>query len=251
MGIELMAEAAARLFPGWAVTGLDDLEISRAVKFFPDHPVTLTVAGHALPTDDPDERRAAMRITSDFESPNGRIRLPNRLHYTATVVLRTTIPDPPMIGPPPASCDALVSRDSLYGPIGVLPHGPLFRVLKDLRMSGEGAFGYLAPIDPAALAARSGGSLHTTPLLCETAFQVAGLLALLKLNWPGLPASVRRLRLFGRPNGADLYATSRIADQTDGVPGFDSDVASTDGTVYLRLEGFRLLGLDHQVEAAE
>jgi NAD(P)-dependent dehydrogenase (short-subunit alcohol dehydrogenase family) len=250
MGIELMAEGAARLFPDWTVIGLEDLEISRAVKFFPDHPLTLTVSGQALPSTNPDERRAAMRITSDFASPNGRIRLPDRLHYTSTIILRKTFPNPPMIGPPPGTCDALVSRDSLYGPIGVLPHGPLFRVLKDLRMVGEGAFGYLWPLDEPALAAPS-SVLQTTPLLCETAFQVAGLLALLRLNWPGLPASVKRLTLYGRPHGEALYATSRVAGYVDGVPGFDSDIASTDGRVFLRLEGFRIIGLDHKVETGE
>jgi hypothetical protein len=249
MGIELMSEAAARLFPGWTVIGLEDLEISRAVKFFPDQPVTLTVSGQAVPGRGPEERRAALRITSDFESPNRRIRVPDRLHYSATIVLGKGFPNPPILAPPPPECDALVSRDSLYGPIGILPHGPLFRVLRELRLTGPRALGPLWPVDQSTLAARPGAGLHTAPILCEAAFQAAGLLGVLRLNWPGLPASVRRLTLFGRPAGESLFATASVADQRDGVPSFDSDVADREGRVFLRVEGFRILGLGHQVDA--
>ncbi len=251
MGIELMAEAAARLFPGWTVTGLEDLEISLAVKFFPGHPVTLNVSGEALPTTDPAERRAVMRIGSDFTSPNGRIRLPDRQHYSAIVVLGQSRPLPPVAALPPAGCDALVSRDSLYGPIGVLSHGPLFRVLRELRMVESSAVGALAPLQQDALAAPSSGRLQTDPLLCEAAFQVAGLLAMLRLNWPGLPAGLKRLTWYARSPGAASLAIARLVDQAGEVPCFDSDVVDADGRVHLRLEGFRLLGIGHKVDGVE
>jgi NAD(P)-dependent dehydrogenase (short-subunit alcohol dehydrogenase family) len=241
-GIEMMVEAASRLFPGLHLLGVRDLRLHLAVKVLRDRPTLLkiTAVGHMGDTDD--ERLVRVRVTSDFAGPDGRTLITDRVHYTCDVRLGTA---PPVAAAGDLALLARVSapdaQPRLYGDGGTLPHGPAFQVIE--RVDGLDAHGVVASV--AALDERlvfpdlNGHHLHTLPFAREAAFQSAGLWGMLQHGIFGLPHGCRALHHFGQPPAGTRLRVQVAPTAIDTVRlEYDIDLVGDDGRMYDRMEGF-------------
>ena len=115
-------------------------------------------------------------------------------------------------------------------------HGPAYQVVGEAWQHGGGAASRFA----ADLPAHVDGPVLTGPRLVELCFQTVGLLEAGTDGHLTLPMHVGAVRLKGCPQErAGLVATVR----RDGNGGFDCDVHDDDGTLVLRLDGYRTVAL--------
>jgi NAD(P)-dependent dehydrogenase (short-subunit alcohol dehydrogenase family) len=239
VAIELLAQAAALLAPGGRVAALEDVELERAVTVRPGKPATLRVVAEAL---DAGEPPAAVRawIESDVRTPDGTLLVEGRVHVRGTARLG---PEP---APPPAEAHARAGEApavTLYGPGGLLPHGPAFQALGSLdRVGDDGGDGTVATGNGAPLL---GGAALTAPLPREAAFQVAGLHGILRHGALAIPRGCRRIELFGAPPaGTPLVARATLREAGGDELVYDVELVGSDGRVYDRMRGYRAARLD-------
>jgi NAD(P)-dependent dehydrogenase (short-subunit alcohol dehydrogenase family)/acyl carrier protein/predicted hotdog family 3-hydroxylacyl-ACP dehydratase len=241
-GIEMMAEAACRLFPGWHLTGIRDLRLQRAIKVLKGRAVTLKIRAEGRTGHTDEERIVRVRILSDFIGPDGRVLVADREHYTGEVLLST---DPPVAGPgdprPLAGVAAEAALPPLYGEGGTLPHGPTFRVIERVNgLDGQGVVASVAVLDEGrALPSLNGHRLLTLPFAREAAFQSAGLWGILRHGNFGLPHGCRALHHFGTPPPGTRLVVRAVPTAVDAVRmEYDIDLLGDDGRLYDRMEGF-------------
>ncbi len=243
LGVEMMVEAARLLFPDFHFVGVDDLRILLAVKILKNRPVTLQISAQAHSARRPDDRVVLVRIESDFIDPQGRPLGETRRHYEATVLLSRVKPSPArtQVSIADSGAGKELSGVDIYGEGKLLPHGPVFRVLRTMRTMADGsAVGSVAPISENLLCpALNGHRFSTLPLAREAGFQVAGLWAILKPGILSLPHGCRRLRHFGAPpaNTRLLARTTNFRVSDDAIE-CDLEILAEDGTVYDRMEGY-------------
>jgi predicted hotdog family 3-hydroxylacyl-ACP dehydratase len=235
-GIELMARAAAVLAPGLRIAELENLEIPRAVKILRGQPATVRVTAEADPAESNGERRIAVRIESDVVRL-GRVLQRDRLHYRATVVCSPGAAKPPLAVRAPGN--GPVPTAILYGPGGLLPHGPAFQLIERIASLGdESASGVVAA--GLSLSGVSDEPPLTAPLAREAALQVSGVWALLRHDVLVLPSGCRRIELFGPvPAGVGLRAEAFVGNVSEDEIEFDLVLAGEDGRVYDRMSGYR------------
>jgi hypothetical protein len=240
--IEMMAEAAARLFPGLHIWSITDLQLHLAVKVLKDRPTTVKVSAVGRLGERQDERAVRVRVTSDFIGPDGRVLVAGRLHYTCEVRLRSAEPvaehRDAQVQP---GVDPAITIPPLYGRGGALPHGPAFQVVERVHaLDGRGVIASLSEPDARdVLPALNGGRLLTLPFAREGAFQAAGLWAILRHGHLGLPHGCRTLHTFGPPpDGTPLVARVAPRSVDPARIEFDIDVVGPDGRVYDRMEGY-------------
>ncbi len=239
-GVEIMARAAAVLAPNLRIAEIENLEIPLAVKILRGRPATVRVTAEAEPAGSNGERRVSVQIESDVVRPDGAVLQRDRLHYRATVVCSPGAAEPPPAprGPGNGAAPAAV----LYGPGGLLPHGPAFQPVERLVSLGdEGASGIVVAGSPQlSLPGVSTEPPLTAPLAREAALQVSGVWALLRHGVLALPSGCRRIELFGPvPSGVRLRAEALVrrvgADELE----FDLVLAGDDERVYDRMSGYR------------
>ncbi len=249
VAVELMAEAAGLLYPDWHFAGVRDLRFHLAVKILKDRPVALRVRARSLDAPGGHQRAVAVRVESDFTSEAGVVLVRDRLHYEGLVLLAPRPPDPlrALPRPAPAGAGEVTSGAAIYGAGAMLPHGPRFRVLSELRMfEGTGAVGIVAPLDEAvALAIPAGGALATAPLAREAAFQTAGLWEAFQRGRFGVPHGCRSLEHFGRPPaGVGLVAAATPVRGPSGEIEHRIELVGEDGLVYDRMDSFTTVQID-------
>jgi hypothetical protein len=240
-GIELMARAAAVLTPDLRVVEIEDLEIPLAVKVR-ERPATVRVTAEAEPAGGDGVRRVNVRIESDVVHPDGAVLQRDRLHYRATVVCSPVATAPPPAARAPGN-DA-VPAAVLYGPDGLLPHGPVFQPLERLASFGdEGASAVVAAgFAQLGVPGVSTGDPLTAPLAREAALQVSGVWALLQHGALALPSGCRRVELFGPvPAGVRLRAEAVVRRMGAEELEFDLVLAGDDGRLYDRMSGYRAI----------
>jgi len=243
LGVEMMVEAARLLFPDFHFVGIDDLRILLAVKILKNRPATLKISAQAHSSRRPDDRLALVRIESDFIDPQGRPLGETRRHYEATVLLSRVKPSPTKtsLSVVEASGGQELGDADIYGNGKLLPHGPVFRVLRTMRtLTDRSAIGSVAQISENLLcSALNGHRFSTLPLAREAGFQVAGLWGILKPGILSLPHGCRRLRHFGSPpENARLFARTTNLAVSENAIECDLEIVSEDGTVYDRMEGY-------------
>ncbi len=115
-------------------------------------------------------------------------------------------------------------------------HGPAYQVVSAAWKQGDGAAARFA----ADLPAQVDGPVLIGPRLVELCFQTVGLLEAGTDGVLALPLHVGAVRLNGRPEErAALVAIVR----RDGHGGFDCIVRDDDGSLVLRLDGYRTVPL--------
>ncbi|MET7619198.1 beta-ketoacyl synthase N-terminal-like domain-containing protein [Streptomyces sp. NPDC005408] len=219
--LELAADAAREAVPGRVVTGFEEV---RALRWLPVDP----------PLD------AEFTVTPDTAA--GRVRVEIGDFATVTVVLadrhaQRPAPDLSALtreGVPPVSADALYRDRWMF-------HGPAFAGVHEVTAVADDSIRGVLRALPAPGA------------LLDAAGQLLGHWMQLRLPADRLvfPASLERVSLYGPAprDGALLRATARIRSvRPDSVLG-DVELASADGTVRARLEGwtYRRFAADERV----
>jgi hypothetical protein len=231
MGMEAFAEAARVLAPDRYVVAVENVDFRAPVKFYRDEPRTLTVS--ALLRPDGDDLVAECRLTAERALPGSD--LPQRtVHFTGAVRLGAQPPaaetdDTPVATDAPALPAADVYR--MYF------HGPAYRVVGSAWRDGDAtAARFATDLPPQADSASVIG-----PRLVELCFQAAGLHEAGHEGRLALPLRVGAVRLatVAPAERDDLVAYAR----PDGDGGFECVVRAADGSVVLRLEGYRTVPL--------
>ena len=152
-------------------------------------------------------------------------------------------PDHQSIGWPSRKKPPPVGREAIYR---VYFHGPAYRVLQEVRIDGETAWGLLARDLPPGADPPSAATL-VAPRLVELGFQTAGIWEVATKERLALPAGLKLVRAYRGEedaHGGDLWA---VASATDGGATFDVRVVDERGNVFVELLGYRTVALEGRV----
>jgi malonyl CoA-acyl carrier protein transacylase/3-oxoacyl-(acyl-carrier-protein) synthase/acyl carrier protein len=230
MGMEAFAEAARVLVPDLHVAAVENVDFRAPLKFYRDEPRTLTIT--ALLHPDGDDLLAECRLSAERTLP-GADEPQSTVHFTGSV--RLTSEAPVLTGDQAAPGDDTPALDpeQVYR---LYFHGPAYQVVSSAWKHGDGAAARFAADLPAQVDAPT----LIGPRLVELCFQTVGLLEAGTDGVLALPLHVGAVRLAGgveeRPG---LVATTR----RDGHGGFTCTVHDDDGTLILRLDGYRTIPL--------
>jgi hypothetical protein len=236
MGMEMFAEAARLLVPGWFVTALEDVDFRSPVKFYRDAPRTLTVIVRLRPEGAElvaDCRLEGERLLPGTDAPQRTV------HFTGSVRLSDHRPEPEPAAPPgdPRMSDA--GQGTVLSPGDVYRlyfHGPAFQVVAQAwRQDGAAAARMAEQLPPDRAPATPATVLG--PRLEELCFQVAGLWEAGHEGRLALPAHIDRLTMVGDVADAENRRPIAIArPRNAGV--YDCEVLDHDGKVLLRMQGY-------------
>jgi hypothetical protein len=157
------------------------------------------------------------------------------VHFTGRVRLAEA-PAPAESAEPPVRREPATVADEVYR---IYFHGPAYQVLDAAWLDDGAAVGAIVddlPVDRHP----DDAVLSTSPRLAELCFQTAGVWEIGTVGEMALPMHVDRVVPAGgtEPSGLD-HAVVRPGD--DGR--FDASVVGKDGTVVLRMEGYRTVRL--------
>ena len=231
MGMEAFAEAARLLAPDWHVAAVENVDFRAPLKFYRDEPRTLTIT--ALLRPDGEDLVAECRLSAERMVP-GAGEPQRTVHFTGSVRLTA---EPPVIDDDgdaaPGDGTPALTPDQVYR---LYFHGPAYQVVGAAWKHGDGAAARFA----SDLVAQVDGPVLIGPRLVELCFQTVGLLEAGTDGVLALPLHVGAVRLNGRPEErAALVAIVR----RDGHGGFDCVVRDDDGSLVLRLDGYRTVPL--------
>ncbi|MBV8293689.1 MAG: polyketide synthase dehydratase domain-containing protein, partial [Mycobacterium sp.] len=151
------------------------------------------------------------------------------VHFTGSVRLTTNPPALDGAGTDSASETPSLTPEQVYR---LYFHGPAYRVVASAWKHGDGAAALFAADVPPQV----DQPVLIGPRLVELCFQTVGLLEAGTEGVLALPMHVDVVRLSERPvERAGLVATAR----PDGRGGFDCAVRDEEGTVVLRVDGYR------------
>ena len=172
-------------------------------------------------------RLSAERVLPGADQPQ-RI-----VHFTGSVRLTA---DPPVLdGGDAVSGDTTptLTPEQVYR---LYFHGPAYQVVGSAWKQGDGAAARFA----AELPPQVDAPLLVGPRLAELCFQIVGLFEAGTEGHLALPLHVGAVRVNGQPEErAGLVATAH----RDGQGGFTCTVHDADGTLVLRLDGYRTVAL--------
>jgi hypothetical protein len=230
MGMEAFAETARLLAPGWHVAAVEDVDFRAPLKFYRDEPREVTIS--ALLRPDGNDLLAECRLSAERVLP-GSDQPQRVVHFSGSVRLTA---DPPALGdgePVTGGGTPALTPEQVYR---LYFHGPAYRVVGSAWKRAEGAAARFA----AGLPPQADEPVLTAPRLVELCFQTVGLFEAGADGHLALPLHVDALRLNGSPRErAGLAATAR----RDGHGGFDCAVLDENGTLVLRLDGYRTVPL--------
>ncbi len=230
MGIESFAEVAALMYPDHSITAIEDVAFVAPFKFYRDEPRELKVMAAFSPDGDDivaDCRLLGERTLANQDEPQVTE------HFTGRVRLSPEANPPETIDPSPEA-DAVVAADDVYR---IYFHGPAYQVLDRAWASGDGATGLLAGDLPPNHAGHA--PTETDPRLIELCFQTAGIWEIAADGSMALPTRIDRVVPGTRASETSGPLQAEITPTGEG--GFDAAVADSDGTVVLRLEGYRTI----------
>ncbi len=232
MGIESFAEVAALMYPDRSITAIEDVAFVAPFKFYRDEPRELKV----MATFSPDGTTSSPTADCWASGPwpiRTNPRSPSTSPAGSDSRPRPTRRRPPI---PRPEADAVVAADDVYR---IYFHGPAYQVLDRAWASGDGATGLLAgdlpPNHPAD------ADTATDPRLIELCFQTAGVWEIATDGSMALPTRIDRVVPGTRASQTSGPLQAEITPTGEG--GFDAAVADSDGTVVLRLKGYRTIQL--------
>lgn len=233
---EVIAEAAAEIWPDWQVAGLTDLRLLSGLRLEGDAPRKVELVGFGA--EHADATGFSARV--ELRAATGRIA---RTHYRASAVM---VPNGAL--PEPAEADLALAQDVLGlhtapAPAGarevyreILFHGPKFQLIKTLAgLDGRGVLAEVTPSIPGDFGPE-GRPWIFDPGLLDVAAQLALVWSAETRGGPAIPNSFDRLVRLGE--GVPRYMVMRLRDGVT-APQVLSDVALADeeGTPLLLIEG--------------
>ncbi len=237
MGVEAFGEAAKKLFPGWHVAAIEDVDFLAPFKFYRDEPRTVTVK--AVLRHDGDELLADCRLIGVRELPRGTEAT---THFKATVRLAEEAPKARKTKAPAAAKGSTVEQDDVYR---VYFHGPAYQVLETVWRDGDTVVGLL-PADLPANHSPDDLPLVMAPRLIESCFQTAGMWEMGTHGRMGLPMRIDEVRRFGDPAKAKGRLFAVVTPEGDR---YDARVVDEKGAVFVTLKGYGTAELPGGVEA--
>jgi Polyketide synthase dehydratase len=228
--MEAFAEAARVLLPDLEVRAIENVSFAAPFKFYRDEPREVTVTAVLEPVGD--EFVAHCRLIGERLLP-GSDTPQATVHFTGDVRLGGTAPAPDTVQVE-AMDGPTLTPEQVYS---FYFHGPAYQVVDVAGRVGTAAVATLAAALPPNHQPQD-RQLATAPRLAELCFQTAGLWEAGTQGRLALPLAVERVRLLGDPSAA---ARAIAWPSGDGV--FDCAVVADDGTVVLRLDGYRTVPL--------
>jgi hypothetical protein len=201
------------------------------LKFYRDEPRTVTIT--ALLRPDGDGLVAECRLSAERQVP-GSEKPQRTVHFTGAVRLTA---EPPVVHDDgradPSDGTPALTPEQVYR---LYFHGPAYQVISAAWKQRDGAAARFA----ADLPPQVDAPVLIGPRLVELCFQTVGLFEAGTDGVLALPLHVGAVRLNGLPEErAGLVAVVR----RDGHGDFDCTVRADDGTVVLRLDGYRTVPL--------
>jgi hypothetical protein len=166
-----------------------------------------------------------------------------KTHFTATLVLEKAEGEEkaPVIKAAAmgekAKDEPRIGREDIYK---VYFHGPAYQVLSEvIRHAGEAVAGQMATGLPQETADALKKTLFA-PRLIELCFQTAGVWELGSTGQLGLPAAIKRVKVWGTPKEGMHVVAEVSVREGGGREGlsFDAKVHDARGHVYVELEGY-------------
>jgi Polyketide synthase dehydratase/KR domain len=226
MGMEAFAETARLLAPDLHVAAVENVDFRVPLKFYRDEPRTLTIT--ALLRPDGDDLLAECQLSAERLLP-GTEQPQRTVHFTGSVRLTANPPALDVADSKPGDETPSLTPEQVYR---LYFHGPAYRVVDSAWQQDDGAAARFA----ADLPPQVDQPVLIGPRLVELCFQTVGLLEAGTAGVLALPMHVDAVRLNGQPvERAGLVATAR----PDGHGGFDCAVRDDEGTLVLRVDGYR------------
>lgn len=242
IGVELLAEAAARL-QGETVRVVRDIQAHRGLRFFGDAPQTIRIRARRLT-----DGAAACELSGDFAARNGRVVDSDRMYLIAVVACTNGL-EPERIDPLAGPADSEPMWQTIdYPPRGSKFYlGPPLQRLRRIRIHDEWAVGQIvAP----SLVELSGPQRSVLGWLIPSAALDACLYATGLLAWskvePGiaLPVGIRELWLGRSPEpGEACEVQTRLAHREPGFAEFHFRLFGDNGDLILAAQHYRIAWL--------
>ncbi|MGC9779110.1 MAG: acyltransferase domain-containing protein [Candidatus Heimdallarchaeota archaeon] len=234
IGLEIFAELAKIAFPKSKLAGFNDVEFKSAIKFTNDKSRILK-ARLNYSTKNPE-----CTIFSEFVKDGVTIGKPNT-HFKAKIILGQTKEE--IVKKPKLQKGSLANKKNIYD---ILPHGPLFQVLKDINdVSQEIIAKTSIPVKNHFNFENIG--FTSIPLTLEAAFQAMGILDIVKHEKLGLPFGIKSLT-FNKTDEPPAFVLGSKIDETDFGSLYDFKVISQSGKSLLKVEGYATVQVDFGAE---
>jgi len=230
MGMEAFAEVAGLLAPNLHVAGVENVDFRAPLKFYRDESRAVTIS--ALLHPDGDDMLAECRLSAERVLP-GTDQPQRVVHFTGSVRLTADPPTLEVGEPVSGDTKPALTPDQVYR---LYFHGPAYQVVGSAWKQAEGAAARFA----AGLPAQVDAPVLIAPRLIELCFQTVGLFEAGTDGHLALPLHVGSVRLNGSPQER---AGSVATAVRDGHGGFTCAVHADDGTLVLRLDGYRTVPL--------
>ncbi|GAA2448480.1 SDR family oxidoreductase [Streptomyces glaucus] len=241
--VEIAAETARHLAPGWKASALEDLRFENFLRVHPGvRPAAKKITGRVVDRGD-DLTVVDVSVTGDVRAPGGVLLVEDKVHFTARVLLRRDTPEAPSWRHWDDGDDTPVA-DPYHVPASpVSLTGPFVSTRRTrLHPLGKRAL-YRADIpgrDPAL-------SRFLTPAILLDGLARTGVLHLEdgRLMPIAAPLSIRRVDLYEEANDIELtrrygrlhlYATPPAFDMTGPAPGNRFVAVAPDGRVIAQLQ---------------
>ena len=240
--LEMMAQAAARLFPGKVVTAVGDVSLYRWMAFDAASPGTIELSARAVGGDGGVcNVQVVVRDLGPSEAPSARPLSVAK----GTVELRDRYPAAPaamnfdLVNERPAELSVEQTYHSLF-------HGPMFQgVSSNERTGDEGIESWVKVLPRDALFASSKSPrFWIDPVLFDVVMHPLAAWHLKRVDQSGrimLPVGVKRIEVYGPPLevGTRLKIRSRVVHADARSFSHQGEGVTQDGRVHLRLEGVR------------
>ncbi|MCK5046314.1 MAG: KR domain-containing protein, partial [Candidatus Heimdallarchaeota archaeon] len=237
IGLEIFAELTKLAYPKAKLAGFSDVEFKSAIKFTNDKSRILKTRLN-YSTKNPD-----CLIYSEFVKDGQVVGKPN-VHFCAKVVLGSIKEE--FTTKPKLHKKELVSKKTIYS---ILPHGPLFHVLKEVNDFKQDIIAKVSTSDNNQFSFENQG-FTTEPLLIESAFQSMGLLDIIKDSKLGLPFGIKSLVFNKSSEPAALIRGSKVKDSDLGSV-YNFEVLSKTGQVLLKAEEYSTVHVDFGAEISQ
>ncbi len=237
IGLEIFAELTKIAFPKAKLVGFNDVEFKSAIKFTNDKSRILKTRI------DYSTKNPKCVIFSEFIKDGAVVGKPNT-HFTAEVILGSRKEE--SATKPKLHPKELVSKETIYS---ILPHGPLFHVLREINDFKQDIITKVSTSDKNQFSFENKG-FTIDPLIIESAFQSMGLLDIIKNSKLGLPFGIKSLVINKATEPAAFIRGSKIKDSELGSI-YNFEVLSKTGQVLLKAEEYSTVQVDFGAEISQ
>jgi phosphopantetheinyl transferase/NAD(P)-dependent dehydrogenase (short-subunit alcohol dehydrogenase family)/3-hydroxymyristoyl/3-hydroxydecanoyl-(acyl carrier protein) dehydratase len=230
IGLEIFAELIKLAYPKTKLVGFNDVEFKSAIKFINDKSRVLKSQV------DYSSINPECTLVSEFIKDGQKVGKPT-LHFKANVTLGKRKEETSK--KPILHKSQLANKKIIYS---ILPHGPLFQVLKEINDFKQEILTKVSIIDKNQFSFENNG-FTSDPLMIESAFQTMGLLDIIKENKLGLPFGIKTLVINKATEPAALIRGSKIRDSDLGSI-YNFEILSKTGKVILKAEEYSTVHVD-------